>query len=151
MLVHMPRTSKLLIAFATLLLTVFSVGATPANKCVVDGTVTYQQGPCFSGQSRKLPTLEQLNAEQQKRRPAAGAVAPVATAPSVIVRPATAPAPSPVLVTGRFSCDGRKHCTQMKSCAEANYFLANCPGVKMDGDKDGIPCEEQWCQAPMPR
>lgn len=33
----------------------------------------------------------------------------------------------------------------MTSCAEAKYFLSNCPDVKMDGDEDGIPCEEQWC------
>lgn len=45
----------------------------------------------------------------------------------------------------RFSCDGRIHCSQMRSCAEATYFLRNCPGVKMDGDRDGVPCEQQWC------
>ncbi|MBP6719887.1 MAG: excalibur calcium-binding domain-containing protein [Rhodoferax sp.] len=33
----------------------------------------------------------------------------------------------------------------MRSCEEAKYFLAHCPGVKMDGDGDGIPCEEQLC------
>lgn len=44
-----------------------------------------------------------------------------------------------------FRCDGRTHCTQMTSCAEATFFLRNCPGVKMDGDNDGIPCERQWC------
>jgi hypothetical protein len=46
-----------------------------------------------------------------------------------------------------FSCDGRTYCSQMTSCAEAKYFLANCPGVKMDneGHGDGIPCERQWC------
>ena len=44
-----------------------------------------------------------------------------------------------------FSCDGRIHCSQMSSCAQAEYFLRNCPGVKMDGDHDGIPCEQQWC------
>jgi Excalibur calcium-binding domain len=33
----------------------------------------------------------------------------------------------------------------MTSCAEARYFLANCPGVKMDGNRDGQPCEKQWC------
>lgn len=42
-------------------------------------------------------------------------------------------------------CDGRTHCSQMTSCAEATYFLRNCPGVQMDGDNDGIPCERQWC------
>ena len=44
-----------------------------------------------------------------------------------------------------FRCDGRTHCSQMSSCAEAKYFLNNCPGVKMDGDRDGVPCEQQWC------
>ena len=44
-----------------------------------------------------------------------------------------------------FSCDGRTHCSQMTSCEEAMYFLENCPGVKMDGEGDGIPCERQWC------
>jgi hypothetical protein len=46
----------------------------------------------------------------------------------------------------RFSCDGRVYCPQMTSCDEARYFLANCTGVKMDGDGDGIPCEDQWCR-----
>lgn len=46
-----------------------------------------------------------------------------------------------------FRCDGRIHCSQMSSCAEARYFLANCPGTKMDGDGDGVPCERQWCEA----
>jgi cold shock CspA family protein len=44
-----------------------------------------------------------------------------------------------------FRCDGRTHCSQMTSCQEAQYFLANCPGVKMDGDGDGRPCEDQFC------
>jgi hypothetical protein len=45
----------------------------------------------------------------------------------------------------RFRCDGRTHCSRMTSCAEATYFLQNCPGVEMDGDDDGVPCEKQWC------
>jgi hypothetical protein len=45
----------------------------------------------------------------------------------------------------QFKCDGRTRCSQMTSCAEATFFLKNCPGVKMDGDNDGIPCERQWC------
>lgn len=44
-----------------------------------------------------------------------------------------------------FGCDGRIYCSQMTSCAEATFFLRNCPGVKMDGDNDGVPCERQWC------
>jgi hypothetical protein len=44
-----------------------------------------------------------------------------------------------------FRCDGRTHCSQMTSCAEAEFFLRNCPNVEMDGNQDGEPCEQQWC------
>ncbi|WP_246610362.1 excalibur calcium-binding domain-containing protein [Comamonas fluminis] len=45
----------------------------------------------------------------------------------------------------KYQCDGRTHCSQMTSCEEATFFLRNCPGTKMDGDNDGIPCERQLC------
>jgi hypothetical protein len=45
-----------------------------------------------------------------------------------------------------YRCDGRIYCSQMSSCAEATWFLQNCPGTKMDGNNDGIPCEKQWCR-----
>lgn len=54
----------------------------------------------------------------------------------------TAPKP----VSAPVKCDGRKYCSQMTSCAEAKNFLRNCPGMKMDGDNDGVPCESQWCR-----
>jgi hypothetical protein len=44
-------------------------------------------------------------------------------------------------------CDGRTHCSQMKSCEEAKFFIENCPGTKMDGNRDGVPCEKQWCNS----
>ena len=40
-----------------------------------------------------------------------------------------------------FRCDGRQHCSQMTSRAEAEFFVRNCPDTKMDGDRDGEPCE----------
>ena len=54
----------------------------------------------------------------------------------------------PVLTSSAssFTCDGRKHCSQMTSCAEATYFVQHCPNTKMDGNNDGIPCEQQWCR-----
>ena len=70
--------------------------------------------------------------------------APVDTGESLI-SPA-AQSQQPVLTN--YHCDGRQHCSQMTSCAEATFFLKNCPGVKMDGDHDGIACEEQWCSSP---
>lgn len=45
-----------------------------------------------------------------------------------------------------FKCDGRTACSQMKSCAEATFFLQNCPNTTMDGNNDGVPCERQWCR-----
>jgi len=70
-------------------------------------------------------------------------------APAIAAQPAGlySGAPSPAAAsTGAFKCDGRTYCSQMSSCAEATYFLKNCPGVKMDGNNDGIPCEKQWCK-----
>ncbi|QNN71550.1 excalibur calcium-binding domain-containing protein [Thermomonas carbonis] len=51
-----------------------------------------------------------------------------------------APAPS-----APSRCDGRTHCSQMRSCEEATYFIQHCPNTQMDGDNDGVPCERQWC------
>lgn len=42
-------------------------------------------------------------------------------------------------------CDGRTYCSQMRSCDEATWFLQHCPGVKLDGDRNGVPCEREWC------
>ena len=129
----MSSCTTLRIAVASLLLVVSAVSAAPLHKCTVNGTVTYQQGPCPSDEARKTPTIQELNAETKKRRESA------ASAPAERAAPA-----NPTAAAG-FSCDGRTFCSQMKSCAEAKYFLANCPGAKMDGDKNGIPCEKQWC------
>ncbi|GGF63269.1 cold shock domain-containing protein [Alteromonas lipolytica] len=51
------------------------------------------------------------------------------------------PYQEPESITQHFKCDGRQYCGQMNSRAEAEFFLANCPDTKMDGDDDGIPCE----------
>jgi cold shock CspA family protein len=48
-------------------------------------------------------------------------------------------------VAGSFLCDGRTYCSQMTSCSEAKFFINNCPGTQMDGNNDGVPCEQQWC------
>lgn len=52
---------------------------------------------------------------------------------------------APVSPATSFQCDGRTMCSQMRSCAEATYFLRHCPNTKMDGNHDGEPCEQQWC------
>lgn len=57
-------------------------------------------------------------------------------APQTAAMASVAPAPVPA-----FKCDGRQYCTQMNSRAEAEFFVRNCPNTKMDGDRDGEPCE----------
>jgi cold shock CspA family protein len=65
-------------------------------------------------------------------------------APQPLVTPTATPAP-----TISRKCDGRTHCSQMTSCAEATWFINNCPGTQMDGNRDGTPCEQQWCTSPF--
>jgi type II secretory pathway pseudopilin PulG len=48
------------------------------------------------------------------------------------------------LLRKNFSCDGREHCSQMRSYEEAVFFNQYCPNTKMDGDNDGLPCERQF-------
>jgi len=51
---------------------------------------------------------------------------------------------APIKQKIHYSCDGREWCSQMTSCEEATFFSHNCSDT-MDGDRDGIPCESQWC------
>lgn len=62
---------------------------------------------------------------------------PMSTAPAAVIKPNSE--------SSSFRCDGRIHCSQMTSCSEAKLFLKNCPGTQMDGDNDGVPCEQQLC------
>lgn len=153
---------------AAILLAVFmppstAVAQTPIFKCAANGAITYQNAPCPASGPRTAPTVEQLNAErrQKLRENADSRSKPASAAPTgqfssrpgessgsqtpvdrARARSLTAPA---AMDAGAYRCDGRIHCSQMTSCSEAKYFLSHCPGVKMDGDRDGIPCEDQWC------
>lgn len=60
---------------------------------------------------------------------------------SVVERPTLQVRP---VVRKDFRCDGRQHCSQMTSYEEAVFFNQYCPNTKMDGDADGIPCEDQF-------
>lgn len=39
----------------------------------------------------------------------------------------------------------KSSCSAMTSCAEAFFHHEKCGISNMDGDRDGIPCEDQWC------
>lgn len=62
----------------------------------------------------------------------------------------TAPASQPLPLVNRklvaqgaaYSCMPRRYCSQISSCAEAQWYLHNCSwGRKLDRDGDGIACE----------
>jgi len=45
-----------------------------------------------------------------------------------------------------FQCEPTElSCSSMTSCAEAFFHQEHCDVSGMDGDHDGIPCEQQWC------
>ena len=131
---------------ASLLWATASAAVSPVHKCEKDGSVTYQNNPCPHGGRAPQPTVQQLNAERRQR--AAAAPSAALTSAGTIeadARPAQPAGAVQQEARSPFRCDGRTLCSQMGSCAEAQYFLAHCPGVKMDGDRNGIPCERQWC------
>ena len=40
-----------------------------------------------------------------------------------------------------FECGSKRYCREMSSCDEARYYLNQCGLGRLDGDRDGIPCE----------
>jgi hypothetical protein len=80
-----------------------------------------------------------FSAWQRVHEPAPAQVQAAAT----MTDPQLVELPAPQASDLSFSCDGRVHCSQMTSCEEADYFVQHCPGVKMDGDRDGKPCEDR--------
>jgi uncharacterized protein len=44
-----------------------------------------------------------------------------------------------------WQCGAKRYCSQMSSCAEAEFYLNTCGLQKLDRDDDGIPCES-LCQ-----
>ncbi|MEK6482018.1 thermonuclease family protein [Catalinimonas sp. 4WD22] len=44
-----------------------------------------------------------------------------------------------------YDCGAKRYCKEMTSCEEAKYYLEHCGLTRLDGDKDGVPCES-LCQ-----
>jgi endonuclease YncB( thermonuclease family) len=41
----------------------------------------------------------------------------------------------------KFKCGTKTKCSEMVSCDEAMFYLNECGLTRLDGDKDGVPCE----------
>lgn len=49
--------------------------------------------------------------------------------------------PQPDVSSDGFTCSGKRFCRQMRSCAEARFYLNQCGVHRLDRDNDGRPCE----------
>ncbi|MFC3127218.1 thermonuclease family protein [Pseudoroseomonas globiformis] len=58
-------------------------------------------------------------------------------------QPVLSPRPqaSAAMDAAGFSCGTKRYCREMTSCAEARFHLQQCGLSRLDGDRDGIPCE----------
>lgn len=41
-----------------------------------------------------------------------------------------------------FTCGAKRYCKEMSSCAEARFYLQRCGLARLDGDGDGVPCDD---------
>ncbi len=105
--------------------------------------------------AQKQQQVEQLMSQQQKivaeQRAAVGELKNVGLSEQgkknleqSINAPITAASPTSTSVSSPYQCDGRTHCSQMRSYEEAVFFIRNCPNTQMDGNNDGVPCERQF-------
>ena len=146
------------------------------SRPTVGESLTYELGPGKDGKPQAMRVRRQAlgrptdPARMARRRPPrklawgalAGALLVVALGAYAVTswrgravdgRPraseADTPATTPAEPSPPYRCDGRTRCSQMTSCEESKFFLRNCPDTKMDGDHDGVPCEQQWCTGPL--
>lgn len=62
--------------------------------------------------------------------------------PTSAAAPASPAASAPKAATGGgFTCAGKRRCREMTSCEEAKFYLSQCGAGSLDGNKDGVPCE----------
>ena len=140
---YMPSRSTVLIVVALFLV---AVGAFAYYTYqYVERHTTRRESPPVTPST--TPEPQAPTAVGTKRGPQAPPVEITTPGPQELDSPEVITTPGPT-VSAQFRCDGRTRCSQMTSCEEAKFFRANCPGTQMDGDNDGIPCEQQWCTGP---
>lgn len=101
-----------------------------------------RHGPCEG--APRAPAQARTAAAPTAPAPVTGVAAGPAAGSDRPAGKAAAPRAATAAAIG-WRCDGRTRCAQMTSCEEATFFLRHCPGVQMDGNGDGVPCERQWC------
>jgi hypothetical protein len=82
----------------------------------------------LTADARELAALQHLLGD--------GATLPARAAEAVCVARIAPVAPS------QRQCGAKRTCGQMNSCAEARSYHTVCGRRRLDGDRDGIPCEK---------
>lgn len=59
-----------------------------------------------------------------------------ATSSPQTIQPLVSPSSS-----SKAACGSKTRCGEMTSCAEARMYLTQCGLTRLDGDRDGVPCE----------
>lgn len=83
-------------------------------------------------EAQQIPPWDWRHGGQVAGAPAA----PVSAAPTTVKAPDSGPAAS------GFTCGAKRYCREMASCAEAIFYMKECGLTRLDGDNDGVPCEE---------
>lgn len=84
-----------------------------------------------------LPEAERIPPWDQRLR--AGLPAATSRVPTAKLRTLPAIPQDPSAVPGR--CGPKRRCSEMRSCAEARFYLRQCGLAGLDRDSNGIPCE----------
>jgi endonuclease YncB( thermonuclease family) len=130
------------------------VGRVYAGAVNVNAELVRRGAAWVYRQYNRDPALPPLEAEARRDRrglwalPVAEQVPPWdwrrggrAAAPAVST-PSSPPGQKPPSNSGvGFSCGSKRFCSQMTSCAEAQFHLRQCGLSRLDGDGDGVPCE----------
>lgn len=105
------------------------------RKCISQstGVIAYTDKPCEEGFIEMTESAEDSGTPVNMGEP----VPPV---------PAPGDKQASIRPSQDFECDNsRIYCSQMTSCDEAIFFHKHCPGVMLDMDGDGNPCDKEWC------
>ncbi len=88
------------------------------------------------------PTLIALETEARAERRGLWALPATERMPPWEWRHRDAPAKpaAPSAKAADFHCGTKTYCREMKSCAEARFYLERCALTRLDGDGDGVPC-----------
>jgi endonuclease YncB( thermonuclease family) len=131
-----------------------TVGQVWVDRLNVNAELVRRGAAWVYPQYNQDPTLPPLEAEARQARrglwalgvnerqpPWAWRRGGQSSAPAVLQQPAPAPAQSRPAATSTPTCGSKRYCTQMTSCAEAQFYFRQCGLSRLDGDSDGVPCE----------